>query len=148
MAAKKPDAARSTTGIWPARTGEGNKRLKPSVTPSRIAAVRLANLKKLLPMLRGEMKSSVSIMPTPSCENRKKIVDEITDILRWRDGRGQPCPRLHDRSAQTTSRVPCAYPSVYGFRRYCCWTMALIGPLRDAPELPPPVRTCRWTDNK
>jgi hypothetical protein len=51
--------------------------LNPSVTAISIAAVRLANLKKLLPMLRGEMNRSDSIMPTPSCENRKKNVEEI-----------------------------------------------------------------------
>jgi hypothetical protein len=28
-------------------------------------------------MVRGEMKSSVNIIPTPSCESRKKKVEEI-----------------------------------------------------------------------
>jgi hypothetical protein len=49
----------------------------PRTTPRRIAAVRLANLKKLLPITRGEMKSRQSNMPTPSWEKRKKNVDEI-----------------------------------------------------------------------
>ena len=65
------------TGSWPCRTGDGNRKLNPRVAPNKIAAVRLANLKKLFPMLRGEINSSVSIIPTPSWEKRKKNVEEI-----------------------------------------------------------------------
>src|SRR5262249_49082447 len=71
------------TGRWLCRTGDGNKKLKPSVTPRRIAAVKLPNLKKLFPMLRGEMKRRVNIIPTPSWENKKKNVDDI--IVKNRD---------------------------------------------------------------
>src|ERR1043165_3134966 len=69
------------TGIWLCRTGDGNRKLKPRVTPRRIAAVRLANLKKLFPMLRGEMNRRVSIIPTPSWENKKKKVELIIDPI-------------------------------------------------------------------
>src|SRR5207244_1056971 len=111
------------TGSWLWRAGDGNMKLKPSVTPSRIAAVRLANLKKLFPMLRGEMNSRVSIMPTPSWEKRKKKVEEI---IRYRytrrphSSRVRGGPRRRDRSAHRTSTAPCASPSVYGFPHYCC----------------------------
>src|SRR5438552_392484 len=77
MTVSAAEMMRKMTGSSLPRTGDGNRKVNPSVTPRRIAAVRLANLKKLLPMLRGEMKSSVSIMPTPSWENRKKKVEEI-----------------------------------------------------------------------
>src|SRR5215813_1027091 len=97
MAVSSAETARKITGSWLVRSGDGNRKLNPSVTPRRIAAVRLANLKKLLPMLRGDMKSSVSIMPTPSCENRKKNVDEITNILESSGGRGRPCRQHRDR---------------------------------------------------
>ena len=50
---------------------------KPRTTPRRMAAVRLANLKKLFPIARGEMKSRQINMPTPSWEKRKKNVEEI-----------------------------------------------------------------------
>src|SRR5215831_6765326 len=86
------------TGIWLCRTGDGNKKLKPSVTPRRIAAVRLANLKKLFPMLRGEMKRRVSIIPTPSWENKKKNVDDI--IVKNRDG-----PRRHRDTEEISAQV-------------------------------------------
>jgi hypothetical protein len=46
-----------------------------------MAAVRLANLKKLFPMTRGEMKRRQINIPTPSCENRKKNVDGIMDEM-------------------------------------------------------------------
>ena len=42
-----------------------------------MAAVLLANSKKLGPMTRGEMNSSVPSMPTDNCENKKKNVEEI-----------------------------------------------------------------------
>src|SRR5215472_1659113 len=80
MAVSRAETARKITGNWLCLTGDGKRKLKPSVTPRRIAAVRLANLKNEFPMLRGEMKSKVTIMPTPSWENRKKNVEEI--ILR------------------------------------------------------------------
>src|SRR5215475_10526183 len=77
MAISKAESARKMTGYCPCRKSDGNRKLKPSVTPNRIAAVRLANLKKLFPILRGEMNRRISIMPMPSCEKRKKKVDEI-----------------------------------------------------------------------
>src|SRR5260370_18650718 len=115
------------TGIWFCRAGDGNKKLNPSVTPNRIAAVRLANLKKLFPMLRGEMKSNVSIMPTPSWEKRKKNVEEIIRYRytqRRRSSHVRRGPKRHDRSATRTSKVPCAFLSVYGFDHYYCPTHA------------------------
>src|SRR5262245_19068924 len=70
--------SRKITGVWLVLTSDGKRKLNPRTTPRRIAAVRLANLKKLFPMVRGEMNSSPRSMPTPSCENIKKKVDEIT----------------------------------------------------------------------
>src|SRR5439155_108542 len=61
----------------PSRNGEGNMKSNPRTTPIRIAAVRLANLKKLFPMLRGEIKRRLHAMPTPSSEKRKKNVEGI-----------------------------------------------------------------------
>src|SRR2546422_1746290 len=139
------------TGSWLCRAGDGNMKLKPSVTPSRIAAVRLANLKKLFPMLRGEMKSSVSIMPTPSWENRKKKVEEIIRYRYTRRphfSRVRGGPRRRDRSAHRTSIVPCAFLSVYGFPRYCCRTEAGCHPGPGGPGLRLLPATCRMTDNK
>ena len=77
MTVSPAEINKNITGSWLCLTGDGNRKLNPSVTPSKIAAVRLANLKKLFPTLRGEMKSSVSIIPTPSWEKRKKNVEEI-----------------------------------------------------------------------
>ena len=82
MAVSNAEAARKKTGSWLSLTGDGNKKLNPSVTPRKIAAVKLANLKKLFPMLRGEMNRSVSSMPTPSWENKKKNVEEIIVSMR------------------------------------------------------------------
>src|SRR5262249_37448138 len=119
--------------------------------PSRIAAVWLANLKKLLPMLRGEMKSSVSIMPTPSWENRKKKVEEIIRSRykqppRFSRGRGDP--RRHDRSARRNSTAPCAFPSVYGFPRCCFPTEGGCPRDRAGLEPPPRITTSRTKGNK
>jgi len=77
MTVRIAEINRSVTGRCPDRTGDGNMKSNPRTTPRRMAAVRLANLKKLLPITRGEMKSRQSNMPTPSWENKKKKVDEI-----------------------------------------------------------------------
>src|SRR5262245_48099060 len=82
------------TGNWLSRTGDGNRKLNPRVTPRRIAAVKLANLKKLFPMVRGEMNNSVNIMPTPSCEKRKKNVDEIIFELGMADAERRPASQV------------------------------------------------------